>query len=167
MPLEYLPYKEDVLVFVSIEVAGEIKYWRNSIVGYVLGTEVSLVAMEQFVKHQWSSLAMPMVAEDLAIVPTWAFIVLGSEGLKQVVVFEWMPIQCKNCCLWGHNEAKCRKLLKVEKVWVPKCGPGPVGEELMAISVTVSSQGGTGISGVLAEGAVEEMDRVEFLHVPR
>lgn len=47
---------------------------------------------------------------------------LDEWGLKVMleIQYEWRPAHCDNCGDRGHDTEKCKRLLGVRKVWIPK-----------------------------------------------
>ncbi|KAJ8424333.1 hypothetical protein Cgig2_029024 [Carnegiea gigantea] len=43
----------------------------------------------------------------------------GSPGtlIRQIVQYEWLPIQCAHCQMMGHTEAECRKKTGIRQEW--------------------------------------------------
>ncbi|GAB2277071.1 hypothetical protein Dimus_011780 [Dionaea muscipula] len=61
MPLSYEEHVREELEITAEDIAPELAFWQDAIIGYVLGDLVPFSAMESFVRRQWSGISMPRI----------------------------------------------------------------------------------------------------------
>lgn len=54
-----------------------------------------------------------------ALFPDFVEFINDQDVVRVPVSFEWKPLKCTHCHMFGHLEAKCRKKQKVQKEWRP------------------------------------------------
>lgn len=45
---------------------------------------------------------------------------LNGDMLRQRVEYDWLPVTCKNCNMFGHQETHCNKKVKLQQTWRAK-----------------------------------------------
>ncbi|CAK8537211.1 unnamed protein product [Lathyrus sativus] len=111
------------------DVATELKFWENSLIMYVLGGDLSMNTVKNFMERMWNFIKLPDIhyhEEGYFILKFQSHmdmdqvisIINDRNGAKlvQPIEYEWKPKFCEQCQRFGHIcEAP-----KPVKVWQPK-----------------------------------------------
>ncbi|GAB2275118.1 hypothetical protein Dimus_039109 [Dionaea muscipula] len=101
IPLSYEDHVGEELVFSDEDVADELAYWKEAVIGYVLGDTIPFSAMDSFVTKHWSMVSRPRIILHEGGYFIFRFEsgedklrVLGSSWFfksKPLVLREWSP----------------------------------------------------------------------------
>ena len=75
--------------------------------------------------------------------------------VRQKVIFEWKPIKCNHCHLFGHEVSKCRKKQGNRKEWRVVQKPMPKTQEPRAVHIAEEGSGEMVFTKVIRRIAVQ------------
>ncbi|KAJ8424552.1 hypothetical protein Cgig2_013816 [Carnegiea gigantea] len=110
------------------DVYSELEYWQTSVICSVLGANPPLEGMDYLgeigrilgipIKTDQYTMERRMLkyARLLIDIPLDA---LFPDYVEVPVSYEWKPLKCTHCHMYGHLVDECRKKKKAKKVWQP------------------------------------------------
>ncbi|XP_062103623.1 uncharacterized protein LOC133814711 [Humulus lupulus] len=143
--LDHLRLVKSVPVWVRLPGLG-LQYWGTKCLSALVSTLRRPILVDKVTKDRsMMQFSRALVEIDIAdeILKSIQFMNEIGQLMEQLVEFEWLPTQCKNCKVFGHTMSLCNR--KKEEVWKqkePKAGEVKQGS---------SSETQKGITSVISE----------------
>ncbi|XP_062089456.1 uncharacterized protein LOC133795989 [Humulus lupulus] len=118
--LDHLKLVKSVPVWVRLPGLG-LQYWGTKCLSALVSTLGRPILVDKVTKDR-SMMQFSRVLVEINIVDevpkSIQFMNERGQLMEQLVEFEWLPTQCKNCKIFGHIVTFCNR--KKEEVWKPK-----------------------------------------------
>ncbi|KAJ8424767.1 hypothetical protein Cgig2_017419 [Carnegiea gigantea] len=100
----------------------DIKYWGLSSLSKICSSLGIPIKIDRCTKDKtWIRYARVLI--DMPIHGPFSehidFINEHDMLVRQAVTYEWLPVKCKHCGMFGHEEAICKKKGRLKKEWTP------------------------------------------------
>lgn len=100
-----------------------MQYWGNDTLSKLVSQLGRLVEMDMVTKlKEQPNFAMVKVrmVVGISLQEQVSYVDDNDRVIEQVVEYEWKPIICSKCSMFGHEECVCRTKPVVQQKWVPK-----------------------------------------------
>ncbi|XP_062075202.1 uncharacterized protein LOC133779231 [Humulus lupulus] len=118
--LDHLKLVKSVPVWVRLP-GLSLQYWGSKCLSALVSTIGNPILVDKVTKDRsMMQFARVLVEIEIADEIPKAIQFLNERGqlMEQLIEFEWLPTQCKNCKVFGHTESLCTR--KKVEIWKPK-----------------------------------------------
>ncbi|KAJ8428837.1 hypothetical protein Cgig2_003385 [Carnegiea gigantea] len=113
---------------VGEDIEGEVIYWQNAVICCVLGANQPYEFIAGYVRRIWSEFAI----DKVLLIRRGLLVEMPLEGyfpdsiefaneksvlIRQKVIYEWLPLKCSHCKMFGQTQENYRKQDIHRKEW--------------------------------------------------